>query len=186
MGQDAIGGPHYSGLGLGWKTEFALRMFLGNAYVNDCNQDLLADLRNHRRPDKTLAIVEHPQTQLRFSARAVMRYPVPGDEPAPQLRVPTEAPDPIPEHEIHDRLTSLGFYRDQSGGFRASGLLLGKFMDALHIRQSDMRQRTSAGLRSADVEVGLGPWRFAIRPTDIGVEHLDTNDRVDIRARRIG
>lgn len=68
MGKNALGGPHYSGMGLAWKTKFALRMFLENAYLNDANAAFLATKRAGKAPADPINIIEDSQTQVRFSA----------------------------------------------------------------------------------------------------------------------
>ena len=182
MGQDALGRPHYSGLGLGWKTEFALRMFLGNAYFNDCNAGFLADLRAGKTPKSPPAIVDYPETQVRFTGRAVMRYPELTAGPPPNLQIPTEVPKPLNAEELRKRLQALGFQGADATGYSACDLPLGNLIEALEFPESAMHQDTSAGMDSASLIVKLGDWALRFEPRDAKIRHLSTTDHVDADA----
>ncbi|NRB17832.1 MAG: hypothetical protein HRU33_09780 [Rhodobacteraceae bacterium] len=185
LGLDALGNPHYSGMGLGWKTEFALRMFLGNAYVNDCNTDFIEAIRQGNTPTMQLAVVEDAQAQLRFTKRGVMQYPdvLPG--PAPKMQLPTDVPNPLTDAEYRKRLEMLGFHAPDGGspaGCLVSELLLGELVETLGFPEAALHQSTSAGLGRANLDVTLGRWTLGIQPKDSQIRHLSMDDHVHVVA----
>lgn len=183
MGQDALGGPHYSGLGLGWKTEFALRMFLGNTYMNDYNTDLIDELRLSKSSTIRPAIVENPLEQVRFTRRAVMRYPDMRSGPPPKMQLPQDVPNPFSNAEYQKRLVDLGFrapFGDTGDKYLIDELPLQNLVDVLGFPEAALHQTTSAGMGAATVKVTLGHWTLVIQPKSPDVRHLSMNDRVDV------
>lgn len=185
MGQDALGAPHYSGLGLAWKSEFALRMFLGNAYVADCNKAYLNALRGGHKPPYPLRIVDDPIAQVRFTARAVMRYPELGTGPAPELDVAGAAPPTLTDEEIVQKLTGvLGFRRDDSDTYKKERLQLGKLIDVFGLFESAIQQSPSARMNSVDLCVNVGAWVLTMSPCEESSAHPSMNDDVSVVACR--
>ncbi|AZV78435.1 hypothetical protein EBB79_11455 [Parasedimentitalea marina] len=186
MGQDALGGPHYSGLGLGWKTEFALRMFLGNAYFNDCNADYIEALRQGEAPQVTPAIVEEPQAQIRFTSRGVMRYPEIQSGAAPKIQIPTYTPQPLSDAEYLKRLMELGF-QDPTGHSTNQHLVnelpMHVLVEALEFPEVALHQSISAGMTSATLHIALGHWTLTIRAKDPKLHHISMHDLVEVVAR---
>lgn len=183
MGQDWLGGPHYSGLGLGWKTEFALRMFLGNAYFTDANGAYLNELRSKGHSDIIPAIVEDPIQQVRFTARAIMRCPEPSSGPAPEMRLPDGQAPKFDEAAIRAQIDSLGFEAHGADTYELARIKLHRLMDALDVGDHQLRQAPSVGLTGAALSVSLGPWTFRIEPLDPVIRHLSTDDIVRVHAR---
>jgi hypothetical protein len=181
MGNDALGGPHYSGMGLAWKTEFALRMFLGNAYFNDANADFLAAKRDGKAPTDPINIVEDGQTQVRFTARAVLRSPAAHKDEPLYFETPSDIPAPMSDQDIHDALIALGGHVLCEGNIVVRGVSLGAFITALSVPDSALQQRSGAGMATLDLGLAIGAWEFVIQST---FPHLSIEDQVIIRAHR--
>ncbi len=183
MGQDALGAPHYSGLGLGWKTEFALRMFLGNAYFHDCNLDHLAAMRAGKHPTMLPHILENPIAQTRFVVRAVLRTPQIEDQPPVTLPVPNLMPPALSDAQIYAKLLALGATETTPHRYTLLDRPLGALLDNLEIPQAALHQTGSSPLNSAALTVSLQNWALLIRPLDPNISHLQRGDAVTLQAR---
>ena len=183
MGQDHLGDPHYSGMGLAWKTEFALRMFLGNAYFNDVNQTYLQERRDAGHSDLVPAIVEDPIAQVRFTARAIMRCPDLVDGPPPEIRLPSAQPSPMSDAEIKAQMDMLSFEDIKAGELEQTRIKLQYLMDALNVTDLQFRQAPCVGLTDAALILTLGHWTFRIEPLDPTIDHLSADDTVHIHAK---
>lgn len=186
MGKDALGDPHYSGMGLAWKTEFALRMFLGNAYFTDANCVYLKTRRAGKTSDADPVIVEHPLDQIRFTKRAVMRYPDLTDASPPDFRLPTFNPTPLSDGDIRERLDQLDFTQAGSCVFQSGPLKLETLMNALHIADTELLQIPSCAPDDADFTVSLGHWSLHIAAVDPAIQNLTLLDMVHVHAADSG
>jgi hypothetical protein len=181
MGKDALGGPHYSGMGLAWKTEFALRMFLSNAYLNDANAAFLAAKRAGKAPTDPINIIEDEQTQVRFTARAVLRSPEAHVGEALYFETPSDIPAPLSDQDIHDALIALGGNILSEENIVVRDVSLGAFITALKVPEANLQQRSGAGMSTLDLSLVIGAWAFVIQST---VPHLSIEDQVIIRAHK--
>lgn len=181
MGQDALGAPHYSGMGLAWKSEFALRMFLSNAYFNDCNAEYLVERRADQSPTQSPVIVEDPQAQVRFTARAVMRYPEPTGIAPPSIQAPT-AEQVLSDDEISLRVEKWGLRTPDGKGYMLEDQPLGQVLTVLQIPQSALREPGKGAATDATLEVAYGGWKMTIQPRVQGILHLTVDDLVDVTA----
>ncbi|MEM9432365.1 MAG: hypothetical protein AAGA12_00475 [Pseudomonadota bacterium] len=184
MGQDALGGPHYSGMGLAWKTEFALRMFLANAYFTDCNAQYLSDRRAGETPGSPPVIIEDRQAQVRFTKRAIMRYPDIPNDPTPKFSVPGVGPD-FSDAEVELRLSQLGKRTDDGKGFVLENQNFGLVLNEFQISQSDLYPPSKSVIGTAELDVALGEWQFSFVPNTPGVTHLSLDDEVDVLAAKM-
>lgn len=182
MGQDALGGPHYSGLGLAWKTEFALRMFLGNAYLNDANAPFIESQRAGQSPSGALNIVEDAQKQVRFTERAVLRCPSPHVGRPLYFEVPSDIPAPLSDPEVRTALIGLGGEAVSHNKIVIRDLPLGTFVTALKFPESALQQRSCASMAVPGFGLRIGDWGFVIQSSDAGVTHLTMQDQVTIWA----
>lgn len=182
MGKDALGDPHYSGMGLAWKTEFALRMFLGNAYFTDANCMYMKQRRAGQITDVDPVIVEHPHDQVRFTRRAVMRYPDLTDATPPDFRLPKGNPARLCNGNVRERLEKMGFTRVSAGVYQVGAVKLKKLMDALHIEDTEMQQVPSAAPDDAELTVSLGQWSLHIAAVDRSIQNLTSGDMVHVQA----
>ena len=178
MGQDNLGNPHYSGLGLAWKTEFAFRMFLTNAYLNDVNTGYLEALEKHQEPESELHIVEHPQKQVRFVKRALMRLPEKGNGVPPDFHLPVSGAYPLNDDSVRTGLESLDFQRLSDSLFEKQSVRLGSLMTALSIGDRDFVQPLSAPFGGGPMQATLGNWRLVIDTVDTSIDHPDADDLV--------
>ncbi len=183
MGKDALGDPHYSGMGLAWKSEFALRMFLSNAYFTDCNGPYLASLRAGKTPEKPPVFVQDEQAEVRFTSRAVTRYPALPDAPAPVFEKPVLDGLLTPEQFVR-AMEELG--KPVGKGYILDDLLLSQILDGLRIPQSALRQPAKSSVSFAGLELRVDGWKLAIQPVQQGLSHLRLDDRVVAQAVRLG
>ena len=183
IGQDHLGRPHYSGLGLSWKTEFALRMFLGNAYFNDTNEAYLTDRRASKKSDHVPHIVENPMEQVRFTIRHVMRCP-PETGTSPEFILPKSGPPIRDDEEFIAVLTSLWFEPITPGHYANADIKLGKFMETLEIGDLEMSRRPSSGPNDPGLMVSLGNWAVYIEPVGSAGTPLTKDDDVVINVVR--
>jgi hypothetical protein len=184
MGQDSLGGPHYSGLGLGWKTEFALRMFLGNAYMTDANGTYLDQRRSGENSDLVPAISEDPMAQVRFTMRAVMRCPDVGSGPPPEMRLLSANPAPLSDPLMRETLDLLGFQKRGPDQYVQSQILLKYLMEGLQIGDMELIQAASSDLNSAALIAALGHWTVRIEPLTPAILHLSRDDLVHVHVVR--
>lgn len=184
MGQDNLGNPHYSGLGLAWKTEFAFRMFLTNAYLNDVNTDYLKALDKHETPKASLHIVEHPQKQVRFTKRALMRFPDKGTETPPDFQLPLSDSYPLDDTQVRDGLEKMGFQALSDDACEIQRARLGALMQTLCIGDRDFVQPHSAPFGGGPMCAQLNGWRLVIDTVDTKIEHPDADDFVRAFASR--
>ncbi len=184
MGQDALGHPHYSGLGLAWKTEFAFRMFLTNAYINDVNTAYLTAMRNGKKPKTDLQIVEHPQKQVRFVARALLRFPDKDSGKPPSFRLPQSGAYPFDDAQILAALDKLGFKKVAPDEFEATQIKLGSLMKTLSIGDQEFFQAPSAPLGGAALQVQMNQWHLVVDPVNPDIVHPDADDLVHAHAAR--
>ncbi|MEL6702088.1 MAG: hypothetical protein AAFO58_10500, partial [Pseudomonadota bacterium] len=105
LGQDFLGQPHYSGLGLTGKTEYALRMFMANAYVRDCNSRFLKVAAHDRRPNVDFHWVDDLERRLRFTKRGILRIP---DLEGQEYQGPGPQDFEKPTADVAAALASLG------------------------------------------------------------------------------
>jgi hypothetical protein len=181
MGQDALGTPHYSGMGLSWKSEFALRMFLSNAYFTDCNAEYLVERRANQSPNQPPVIVEDPQSQVRFTARAVMRYPDATAGPAPDIQAPTLT-QVLSDAEISMRMERLGMRMTNAKGYVVEDQPLGQILNIFQIPQSALRQPVKSAMSSPNLEATFGGWKMTFQPRVQGIVQLTLDDIVDVIA----
>ncbi len=184
MGQDALGAPHYSGMGLAWKSEFALRMFLSNAYFNDCNAEYLHDRRDGLSPNQPPVILEDPGAQVRFTARAVMRYPEAEAGPAPDIQAPTLV-QVLSDAEISMRMERLGVRMKDAKGYVIEDQPLGQILNIFQIPQSVLRQPAKSAMNSPNLEATFGGWKMTFQPRVQGILHMTLDDLVDVTAYKI-
>ena len=182
MGQDSLGAPHYSGLGLGWKTEFALRMFLCNAYLNDANTMYLEQRRSGEKSDIIPQFIEDAEAQVRFTKRAVMRCPDVGVGVPQEMLLPSANPAGLDDHAVRAQLDLLSFQNVGDNQFQQTQITLSKLMEALEIGDSQMLQAPSSALGGSGLVVNLGHWTLRIQPLDPAIEHLSAADAVHVHA----
>jgi len=178
MGQDSLGNPHYSGLGLAWKTEFALRMFLGNAYLNDANIDYLNALRDGKEPKKALRIVEDPKKQVRFVKRALLRFPDTKGAKAPDFLIEAAGAYPLDDQQIRSGFEKLGFKKHSDDLYQIDKIPLGTLMDTLAIGDRDFVEPPSAPFGGNILFAQLKSWRLKVGTADPDVQHPDAADIV--------
>jgi hypothetical protein len=182
MGKDALGDPHYSGMGLAWKTEFALRMFLGNAYFADANCTYLKTRRAGLPTNDQPVIVEDPLSQIRFTKRAVMRYPDLTGVAPPDFRLSTLGATPLSDDDIRDRLGDLDFKQINSDVFQSGPVKLETLMNALHIADTQLQQLPGGAAGDAELAVLLGHWSLHIAAVDRSIQNLTSADMVHVHA----
>lgn len=178
MGQDSLGNPHYSGLGLAWKTEFAFRMFLTNAYLNDVNADYLNALKKHEKPKTDLHIVEDPQKQVRFVKRALMRFPDTGTDKPPDFQFPQGDAYPLDDKQVRAGFETLGFQKIAADAYQTERVRLGALMQTLSIGDRDFVQPPSAPFGGGPLCAQLGRWRLVVDTIDTKIQHPDADDLV--------
>lgn len=179
MGQDHLGNPHYSGLGLAWKTEFAFRMFLGNAYLNDTNAQHLKALNQGETPKTKLHIVQDAQKQIRFVMRALIRFPKKTIDEPPKFLTDAAAKYPLDDKQLQAGLEKLGFKQLSKDAFEIHKIPLGALMDTLAIGDRDLVQPPSAPFGGGPLCAQLNEWRLVIETVDTKVQHPDTADLVN-------
>lgn len=127
MGNDALGTPHYSGMGASWLSETNLRSSLVNAYYHDCYPHTIAD----------------PQTEVRFTERCLLEIPANLEDamsPTDTHSEQTNANAPTPA-----MLNAAGFEEIAPGVHQHPGTTLGTLAKMLQFHADDLRQVTSAG-----------------------------------------
>lgn len=184
MGQDHLGNPHYSGLGLAWKTEFAFRMFLTNAYLNDTNTDYLKALETRVKPKTDLHILSDPQKQVRFVKRALMRFPAKGTGTAPNFQLPQGDIYPLGDEQVRAGFEKLGFRKISADLYEMDKILLQALMDTLRIGDRDFAQPASAPFGGGPLCAQLGGWRLVVDTIDTKIQHPDADDLVRAIAAR--
>lgn len=162
LGQDFLGQPHYSGLGLTGKTEYALRMFMANAYVRDCNTRFLQVAAHDKRPDIDFHWVDDLKRRLRFTKRGVLRIPdLDGPEyegPQPQgYAAPTSdvaaGLDKLALPQIHPQVWS-GTVSQQTA------------MSALGLTEANLMPWPKSSLADNRVGTEIGPWRITFAASE--------------------
>ncbi|MEO0936517.1 MAG: hypothetical protein AAFY38_00010 [Pseudomonadota bacterium] len=196
LGKDYLGQPHYSGLGLTGKTEFALRMFLENAYIHDCNAPVLKALAaagevhaklaegeaatkqgryNHRYDGHLLFnSVEDRLQQLRFTYRGVLQVP---DLEGPAYHGPTTFPFEDPQSDVEGGLKALDL-RPLDDGVWSGTASQDDVYSAFDLRDENLVPFGKSSIAESKVMTQAGPWQITLAhgrqagQTDVRVQRL--------------
>ncbi len=125
MGKDALGVPHYSGMGASWLSEINLRAALVNAYYHDCSPHTIAD----------------PLTEVRFTLRAALVIPTHLEKTMPHSILSGKTDAPLPTTAS---LLAEGFTQEQPGLFTKTATTLGELAKDLGFQPDAVRQVASA------------------------------------------
>lgn len=125
MGNDALGVPHYSGMGASWLSEINLRASLVNAYYHDCSPHT----------------IDNPLTEVRFTLRAALVIPTHLENVMPEFPATGGSTAPLP---TQGSLKAEGFNEEHPGLFAKVDTTLGALAKDLGFRPDEMRQVASA------------------------------------------
>lgn len=162
LGQDFLGQPHYSGLGLVGKTEYALRMFMANAYARDCNVQFLRRAQHTRRPDVDFHWVDRIEENLRFTARGVLRIP---DLDGPRYDGPLPRDYEAPRTDIAAGLEQLALSETAPGVWRGR-VDQDAALSALGLTQANLMPWPKSSVAENVVGTEIGPWCLTFAATD--------------------
>ncbi|MEM9967943.1 MAG: hypothetical protein AAF755_07580 [Pseudomonadota bacterium] len=127
MGNDALGTPHYSGMGASWLSETNLRAALVNAYYHDCSPHT----------------IDKPLTEVRFTERCLLSIPNDLGDTMPPIDADTTPKSTSAPSAT--QLAAAGFKATEGGVHHHPGTTLGHLAKALNFHPDELRQVTSAG-----------------------------------------
>jgi len=149
MGNDALGTPHYSGMGASWLSEVNLRASLMNAYYHDCYPHTIDD----------------PMTEVRFTLRNTLQIPEKLEnqmiKAAPARTTALSAP-------TAEMLKSAGFVEAEKGQFGHSDTTVGALASAFGFKPHELRQVPSAGKDNP-------PHKIVVKNVTVIVHYNDEN-----------
>ncbi|MHA6262879.1 hypothetical protein ACXYMO_06735 [Arenibacterium sp. CAU 1754] len=160
MGKDALGTPHYSGMGASWLSEVNLRASLVNAYYHDCSPHTIDD----------------PNTEVRFTIRRTLVIPKDLEAALTDTSKGSSSKPAAPALKAQT-LVAAGFTQHEPDLFEHADMSLGQVAETLGVDLSALRQVPSAGLENP-------PHRIMTKTATVIVTYHDsTAARRDPEAR---
>lgn len=166
LGKDFLGQPRFSGMGLSYETDYSMRMKLLNAAIADCNAGYIKALRDNEKPQVPFRPVKHPDREIKFVERRLIRIPGSGQEDdtsAPGSIAPTPANHP---DDMQARLKGLGFTESEPGIYQADKVEIGAMAENLGLVPLSIQQAHGTGLNHTVYTTRVGDWMFSINPHD--------------------